>query len=279
MRTRYKTLLFITFEHTITDLPLPPLGLPESTAPFCSTLSRNTSCVAISISYRFAPHHPYPTAHDDVRDTVRWLSANATRLWKADGRSITVSGFSAGGNLALDLATAAEEREGLPQVESWVGFYSPLDLATPPWLKPKPPGFPKRDPLAFLLPLFDAYGASAQQKDPASKRANPCLRHNVLDLAALPENMLFIVAGVDILLQEQVEFIPALESSIAGSGREEHNLIKVESEVYEGGFHGWLELPDYVLRRPRFKVVKYQALERAGEFLQRTMKSNSDKTP
>jgi hypothetical protein len=41
----------------------------------------------------------------------------------------------------------------------------------------------------------------------------------------------------------------------------------VESEVYDDGFHGWAELPDYLLRNPKLKAAKQQALAKALDFL------------
>ena len=76
-------------------------GLPEYEARFTSLLSERTGAVVISTQYRIAPVHPFPAAIDDIDDVVSFLHKNAERLWNADPTLMTVSGFSAGGNLAL----------------------------------------------------------------------------------------------------------------------------------------------------------------------------------
>lgn len=180
----------------------------------------------------------------------------------------------------MDLALSESERKSLtmPVVEGWVGFCTPVDLSTPPWEKPTPAKFPKRDPLKFLFPLFHAYGASASAVEPTSKRVNPYLRHDVSDLPTLPKNMLFIVAGIDILVQEQLEYVHALQSNIARAKGAGFEVPHVESEVYENSLHGSMELPDFVLRNPTYRVEKYQALAKALSFVENIIRQSRDQT-
>lgn len=81
-------------------------GLPEGNARFCAELADKTGAVVVSTSYRYAPVHTFPDAHEDVQDVADYLTQNAERLWNADARIFTVSGFSVGGNLALAVAQA-----------------------------------------------------------------------------------------------------------------------------------------------------------------------------
>jgi acetyl esterase/lipase len=79
-------------------------GLPEGNARFCAELAEKSGAVVVSTSYRYAPVHTFPDAHEDVQDVAEYLIQNAERLWNADPRLFTVSGFSVGGNLALAIA-------------------------------------------------------------------------------------------------------------------------------------------------------------------------------
>jgi acetyl esterase/lipase len=79
-------------------------GLPEGNGRFCSQLAEKTGAVVVSTSYRYAPRHVFPAAHEDVQDVASFLVENAEKLWNADPELLTVSGFSAGGNLALAVA-------------------------------------------------------------------------------------------------------------------------------------------------------------------------------
>jgi acetyl esterase/lipase len=76
-------------------------GLPELQAAFCNRVCEETGAVAISISYRYAPVHPFPAAIDDVDAIIRYIRDNAIYKYGADPNLLTVSGASAGGNLAL----------------------------------------------------------------------------------------------------------------------------------------------------------------------------------
>jgi acetyl esterase/lipase len=234
--------------------------------------------VASGIAHRFAPCHLFPTAHDNVRDVVGWISQHAEEMWGADATRITANGFSAGENLAMDLrlGEVIRARLKLPVVEGYIGFYAPIDLRLPPGEKPAPARFPKRDPRSFLLPFIHAYGASAFAIDPLTKRANQCFRHEASDLSTLPKNIFFADAGIDILLKEHLDYFQALRSNIIlakGRGRE---IFHVESEVYDDGFHWWAELPDCLLRNPKLKVAKQQALAIALDFLGDTMRQSRD---
>jgi acetyl esterase/lipase len=79
-------------------------GFPEQDATFCDLLARNTGAVVISTTYRYAPEYTFPTAIDDIDAVVKYLQDNAEARWGADPKLMTVSGGSAGANLALAAA-------------------------------------------------------------------------------------------------------------------------------------------------------------------------------
>lgn len=99
-------------------------GIPEYDAPFCMELAKRTGAVVISTSYRYAPRYTFPTAHEDTQDVAAYLIDNCERLWGASPDLLTVSGFSAGGNLALGVAQdlAASKYH----VKGSVTFYIPV---------------------------------------------------------------------------------------------------------------------------------------------------------
>jgi dienelactone hydrolase len=53
-------------------------------------------------------------------------------------------------------------------------------------------------------------------------------------------------------------------------------IVHVESEVYDDGFHGWAELPDYLLCNPKLKAAKPQALAKALDFLGDILRQSRD---
>jgi acetyl esterase/lipase len=102
-------------------------GLPEYEARFTSLLCERTGAVVVSAQYRYAPGHPFPAAIDDIDDVVRYMHQNAERLWGADPNVMTISGFSAGGNLALAACQQASSHSPAPTaVKASVTFYAPV---------------------------------------------------------------------------------------------------------------------------------------------------------
>ncbi|MBP7565703.1 MAG: alpha/beta hydrolase [Burkholderiaceae bacterium] len=78
----------------------------------CRELARLAGCMVVSLDYRLAPAHRFPTAVHDAQDALRWLAAKGATLG-ADTARLAVGGDSAGGTLAAVCAITARD-EGLP---------------------------------------------------------------------------------------------------------------------------------------------------------------------
>jgi acetyl esterase/lipase len=101
-------------------------GLPEGDANFCAAVAEKTGAVVVSTSYRYAPEHVFPAAVEDVEAVIAYLLDHADE-YGVDPGMLSVSGFSAGGNLVL--AAAQQERCRAPAptaVKAAVAFYAPV---------------------------------------------------------------------------------------------------------------------------------------------------------
>lgn len=78
----------------------------------CRELARLAGCMVVSLDYRLAPEHKFPTASNDAWDALQWLVREASALG-ADPARIAVGGDSAGGTLAAGNAIFARDA-GLP---------------------------------------------------------------------------------------------------------------------------------------------------------------------
>jgi acetyl esterase len=78
----------------------------------CRELARLAGCMVVSLDYRLAPEHRFPTASNDAWDALAWLAGHAGALG-ADAVRLAVGGDSAGGTLAAVNAILARDA-GLP---------------------------------------------------------------------------------------------------------------------------------------------------------------------
>jgi len=88
------------------------IGSIASHDTLCRVLARDGGCAVVSVGYRLAPEHRFPTAVDDAWDAVQWLARSAAGLG-LDGSRLAVGGDSAGGTLATVCATLGRDA-GLP---------------------------------------------------------------------------------------------------------------------------------------------------------------------
>lgn len=88
------------------------IGSIETHDVLCRELSHAAGCAVVSVAYRLAPEHKFPTAVHDAWDALLGLAKAAERLG-LDGERIAVGGDSAGGTLAAVCAVLARNA-GLP---------------------------------------------------------------------------------------------------------------------------------------------------------------------
>ncbi len=69
---------------------------------FCAETAREVGVVVVSVDYRLAPEHPFPSALDDCAGGWDWIQANAGHLG-IDPTRVAVGGHSAGGGIAATL--------------------------------------------------------------------------------------------------------------------------------------------------------------------------------
>ncbi|WP_238136757.1 alpha/beta hydrolase [Variovorax sp. JS1663] len=78
----------------------------------CRVLSRKSGCAVVSLDYRLAPEHKFPTASNDAWDALQFVAKEAAGLG-LDGSRLALGGDSAGGTLAAACAIFARDA-GLP---------------------------------------------------------------------------------------------------------------------------------------------------------------------
>ncbi|KAF7587748.1 hypothetical protein BBP40_006793 [Aspergillus hancockii] len=185
---------------------------------FCRQVSRETGYTVLDIQYRLAPEHPFPAALHDAEDAVNWI---LQRPEEFDLSRLAISGFSAGGNLALALSSNLFPRE---MFRSLLAFYPPVDLYTEPGSKTPPD--PAGKPLpAALARIFDRcyIPTSYDARDP---RISPYYAQ----ADRFPDRILMVTAAYDSLASEA-------EALAAKIGKEPGR--EVVSHRMQGCNHGW----------------------------------------
>ncbi|HEY5822279.1 MAG TPA: alpha/beta hydrolase [Propionibacteriaceae bacterium] len=87
------------------------LGSVADYDPICRWYAGATDAVIVSVDYRLAPEHPFPTGLEDAYAALVWVVEHAVELG-IDPARVSVGGFSAGGALAAAVAILARDRGG-----------------------------------------------------------------------------------------------------------------------------------------------------------------------
>jgi acetyl esterase len=88
------------------------IGSVATHASLCRHLAHLAHCAVLSVDYRLAPEHKFPTAVHDAWDALQWLHAQASALG-LDPARIAIGGDSAGGTLSIVTALQARDA-GVP---------------------------------------------------------------------------------------------------------------------------------------------------------------------
>ncbi|MXO74341.1 alpha/beta hydrolase fold domain-containing protein [Altererythrobacter aerius] len=222
------------------------LGTLETHDATCRALARDAGCAVLSVGYRLAPEHRYPTAAEDCYAATLWATRNARELG-VDGSRLAVAGDSAGGNLAAAVALMARDRRG-PDIVHQLLIYPVVvrNFETPSYQANGGPG--TFLPIAAMRRFWDDYLGDADTD--TAELASLLTRD---DLAGLPAATV-VVAEHDPLHDEGVAYAGKL--SDAGVA-----VTKIEAP---GMIHGFFGMTDIV---PDAREWTVAAARRLGEAL------------
>ncbi|KAF7967806.1 hypothetical protein HWV62_15070 [Athelia sp. TMB] len=125
---------------------------------FCGHIATHTHCTVLDIDYRKAPEHPFPAALQDVEDVLANVAAHTSQY---DVSNIFLSGFSAGGCLALSTAAYL----GPDRIKGVVAVYPVTDCSRVYPTPDKPFATGEQIPKWHCEVFYDAYLLPAQARD------------------------------------------------------------------------------------------------------------------
>lgn len=188
----------------------------------CRQLAHLAGCAVVSLDYRLAPEHKFPTAIHDAWDALQWLHSEGQALG-LDASHIAVGGDSAGGTLAAACALLARDA-GLklqlqlliyPGTCAYQDTASHLRYATGLVLEH-----------AGIQWFFENYVRNAADRE--DWRFAPLLAPDLDGVAPA----FFCLAELDPLVDEGIQYADMLR--MAG--------VQVELEIYKGVTHEFIKM-------------------------------------
>ena len=173
------------------------VGSVASYEPFIKSLCAKSGVLFLSVDFRLAPEHKFPTPLDDCRAAVRWAQREAMTIG-VDPRGICVMGDSAGANLAVVTAWCIAKQTGYRLCAQYL-LYPFLDLRAPHGRYPSRERFGNGQ---FLISRDDLDHSAQWYLEDTQKRDAPEVSPILLpDLSLLPPTIL-VTAGFDPLADE-----------------------------------------------------------------------------
>lgn len=181
---------------------------------------RELGIVGVSVEYRLAPEHPYPTPLEDCYAALAWIHHNAASLG-VDPQRIGIGGASAGAGLAAGLALLARDRAEFA-VAFQLLIYPMIDdrQTTPSSSWSDPIWSPAANTFGWTSYLGAAKGTTNVPAYAAAARAT--------DLAGLPPTLV-TVGALDGFSDEDIDYAKRLR--LAG--------VSTDLIVYAGAPHGF----------------------------------------
>ncbi|MDA9463222.1 flavin-containing monooxygenase [Bradyrhizobium sp. CCBAU 53415] len=217
------------------------LGDEQSDEPFCRDMVRRTGMMFVSVGYRHAPEHRFPTAAEDGYAATRWIAEHAAELGGKPG-PVLVAGWSAGGNIAAVTCQLARDRGG-PEIAGQLLICPVTDCSFDrPSYNDNATGYFLTRSLMYWF--WDLYCSPADRTDP---RVSP-LRGKV---EGLPPAFV-VTCEFDPLRDEGVAYAEAMEA--AG--------VPVGQLRAHGHFHSSFTMVDVVITGAPGRVQMAEALRR-----------------
>jgi len=209
----------------------------------CRTLSHLAHCAVLSVNYRLAPEHQFPTAHEDAWDAVQWMATQSAELG-LDCTRLALGGDSAGGTLAAACALEARQ-SGLPLALQLLFYPGCAAHQDTPSHKTFAHGFLLEE--THISYFFKQYLRSEADRD--DWRFSPLSAPDVEGVAPA----WFGLAECDPLVDEGLLYADKLRA--AG--------VQVDLEIYRGVVHDFVKMGRAIPEAHRAHADAAQALKKA----------------
>ena len=219
------------------------IGSIDTHDTLCRMLAKLSGVAVLTLEYRLAPEHRFPTAVNDAWDALQWLAGEGARTLGLDATRIAVGGDSAGGTLAAVSAIQARDA-GLPlalQLLIYPGTTAHQDTPSH--------ATHADDPMIDKAQIDWFFGQYIDESQRDDWRFAPLLADDVEGVAPAWLGL----AECDPLVDEGVLYADKLRA--AG--------VPVDLEIYRGVVHGFVQMGRALPEARRFHQDAAQALRQA----------------
>ncbi|KAI1503805.1 Alpha/Beta hydrolase protein [Biscogniauxia marginata] len=191
------------------------LGNARDDARFARAVVEKSNAVFVSVDYRLAPEHPFPTAVDDGADAILYLVKNAKDL-RVDSSRMATSGFSAGGNIALTAPIRLNRYKKTADVPDYrilavATWYPITDYTLSRAERRASCSRPEHTLPPTLTNLFDASYLFPPELNLADACLSPSKASDEELIESIPPNVFFFTCEWDMLLREGEDLARRLE--------------------------------------------------------------------
>lgn len=216
------------------------MGSAYMNEPFCKRLALDTDTVVVSVEYRLAPQTRFPGGLEDCYAALLWMKNNAVELG-VDADRLAITGESAGGGLAAQLAFLVRDRKEVNVVLQYLTFPM-LDNRTGDTIEPG-------EIFGEYVWTRDAnrFGWTSLLGQDASvkKTPYPAVPAQIENLAGLAPA--YIMCGaIDLLLSESLQYAQRLMAAGVPTGL----------KIYPGELHGFSYNPDLQASKEEYEQRK-----------------------
>jgi acetyl esterase len=216
------------------------LGSVDENDDFARALATDSGCSIVSVDYRLAPEHKFPTAVEDLLQATCWVSARVAELAGADV-PVWLGGDSAGANLAT-VVTRKLHRSGACTIAGNILAYPCTDSPDAASLRRFESPFLGLKEVTFFLGQYLPDDAARMDPDFAPLHAS--------HLEVLPPTLI-ITAEHDIITEQAENYGHKLAS----------HGVPVRIHRHAGMIHGFLTLAAF------FAGAAGQAMHQITDFV------------
>ncbi|KKA27654.1 hypothetical protein TD95_001259 [Thielaviopsis punctulata] len=213
------------------------LGQGTDDCIWTSLAQQELDAVVFSVEYRLAPGYPFPKSIEDCVDAVLQIAARASEFG-IDASKILLSGFSAGGSLALSTWVVLQDpgrwgyciNQPMPVVQGMLLFYPGLDWSITRDEKRRGCARPDLTLPPSMTDLFDCsyIYPHLSREGRQDLRLSPGLMEDEL-VKKLPR-IHFCLCEHDMLLAEEFRFIDRLK---AANKDVSHRIVLDEKHAWD----------------------------------------------